>query len=375
MADILMINVPFAGHTNPTLPLAAALVCNGHNVSYINSEEFHGKIESTGASFIPYENYPTSPTEQQKKTMCFRAAYDTAINLNQKFDLLIYEMFFFPGIRIAEKLGIPSVRQFSQPAWNENTLTNAALFFKISCVLINHQVMGKKNADYMGLKNKTLAKAIINDRPALNVIYVPQIFQTERNTYGDDYIFTVPLNEVSFIPQSQSIPYEIMNSPIIYISLGSIISNRGFCKECIRAFGGKDMSIILNTGKVRPETLGKIPGNIYAYSYVPQMEVLSRADVFLTHCGMNSVNEAMFYGVPMVAMPFINDQVSNAKKIVELGIGKRVRSFPGSGKQLYRTVKAVYEDVNMRNKCTAIQESLKRETSLNEVIKRIENLL
>lgn len=81
MAAILMINVPYAGHTNPTLSLAEALVHHGHKVSYINAEEFRNKIESTGAEFIPYINYPSSPTEQQKKTKCFCAAFDTAISL------------------------------------------------------------------------------------------------------------------------------------------------------------------------------------------------------------------------------------------------------------------------------------------------------
>lgn len=373
MAAILMINVPYAGHTNPTLPLAEALVQHGHKVTYINAEEFRNKTESTGADFIPYHNYPTLPTEQQKKTKCFRAAFDTAINLEQKFDLLIYEMFFYPGTKIAEKLGIPCVRQFSQPAWNQKTISNATWFFKLSCVLIDFQVMGKKNAKYMELTHKTLGEAVINDKPSLNIVYVPQIFQTDRESFGEDYLFTVPICESNSI--SQQIPYEEMKSPIVYISLGSIISNKGFCKECIRAFGGKDMSVILNTGKVPPETLGKITGNIYAYSFVPQVEVLQHADVFLTHCGMNSVNEAMSYGVPMVAMPFINDQISNAKRIVGLEIGKRVRSFPSSGRQLYKTVKDVCSDEHIRKRSVTVQRLLKREATLEKVISRIEKLL
>ncbi len=52
MAAVLMINVPFAGHTNPTLPLAEALARRGHKVSYINAEEFRGSIEKTGAEFF-----------------------------------------------------------------------------------------------------------------------------------------------------------------------------------------------------------------------------------------------------------------------------------------------------------------------------------
>ena len=186
-------------------------------------------------------------------------------------------------------------------------------------------------------------------------------------------MFTVPLHESNLI--SSPIPYGKMKRPIVYISLGSIISNRGFCKECIRAFGGKNVSVILNTGKIQPETLGKIPKNIHAYSFVPQTQVLRNVDVFLTHCGMNSVNEAMTYGVPMVTMPFINDQISNAKRIVELKIGKRVRSFPSSGKQIFATVKEVLCDDQMRNRSAEIQTLLKKETTLNETIDRIEAII
>lgn len=106
-----MINVPYAGHTNPTLSLTKRLVKKGHEVFYINAEEFRSQIENTGAKFIPYINYPLIPTAQQKKTRCFRAAFDTAMQLEDKFDMLIYEMFFFPGIKIAQNLCIPCVRQ------------------------------------------------------------------------------------------------------------------------------------------------------------------------------------------------------------------------------------------------------------------------
>jgi MGT family glycosyltransferase len=131
----------------------------------------------------------------------------------------------------------------------------------------------------------------------------------------------------------------------------------------------------ITVDKTLQKTLGAIPGNIYVYSYVPQVEVLRHADVFLTHCGMNSVNEAMSRGVPMVAMPFINDQISNAKKIIELGIGKRVRSFPNSGRQLYETVRAVYAEKDMKNRSKAIQDSMGKEISMSEVVSSIERLL
>ena len=62
---ILMINLPFSGHTNPTLPLTRKLVSKGHNVTYINAESFRSKIEETGAFFIPYKDFPADISENE----------------------------------------------------------------------------------------------------------------------------------------------------------------------------------------------------------------------------------------------------------------------------------------------------------------------
>lgn len=370
---ILMVNVPYAGHVNPTLPLTKELVNRGHQVTYINAEQFRDKIEKTGAEFVPYPNFPVDMAEQKKKCTCFQAAYDTAMGLKDTFDLFIYEMFFYPGIEIARKKGIPSVRQFSQPAWSEANAKNASIFFRICIKLIDVQVMGKKKANYMGLTHKSLEEAVIYDKPDLNIVYLPEKFQEGREAFDRSFIFVAPKPEK--ISGKEKIPYDKMKYPIVYISLGSIISNRGFCKECIRAFGGKEFSVILNTGKINPETLGVIPENIYAYSFVPQIEVLEHAQVFLTHCGMNSVNEALFAGVPMVAMPFINDQLNNAKQIIKLGLGKRVRSFPSRGKKLYQAVQEVYKSKIIREKSAEMKNELMQQPTLDELIDKIEELI
>lgn len=234
------------------------------------------------------------------------------------------------------------------------------------------QVMGKNKAEYMGLEHKRLEEAVVYDKPDLNIVYVPEKFQNRREAFDSSYIFMTPKQEV--IRGKSTIPFDKITNPIVYISLGSIISNRGFCKECIRAFGGKEFTVILNTGKINPDTLGKIPPNIYAYSFVPQVEVLEHADVFLTHCGMNSVNEAIYAGVPMVAMPFLNDQINNAKQIVNLGLGKRVRSFPSRGKELYRAVQEVYHSKSIREKTINMKNELMKEPTWDNIIGKIEEM-
>jgi MGT family glycosyltransferase len=368
-----MINLPYSGHVNPTLPLTKELVSRGHRVTYVNAESFREKIGKTGADFVPYREFPADISEDDMVRKSFAAAFDTAMSLPGPFDLLIYEMFFYPGIEVAKRKNIPCVRQFSQCAWSEATWAAAPGIFRLSARLIDRKVLTDRDARRMGFDRSSLRDGIIRRRPDLNIVYVPEDFQGCRESFDDSYLFVVPSPEIA--PGDRAVPYEKMTPPIVYISLGSIISNRGFCKECIRAFGGKPVSVILNTGKVPPESLGRIPENIWAYSFVPQVEVLSHADVFLTHCGMNSINEALSRGVPMVAMPFLNDQIPNGRRIAELGLGKRVRSFPSRGRELYRAVCEVYADPRYRERARAMGETLRARTDWDAVIGRIEALV
>jgi len=65
-----------------------------------------------------------------------------------------------------------------------------------------------------------------------------------------------------------------------------------------------------------------LPPNCQVYSFVPQLEVLALADLFLSHGGCNSVNESLYYGVPLLVLPFFGDQPVVAKVIENKKLGK-----------------------------------------------------
>ena len=67
--------------------------------------------------------------------------------------------------------------------------------------------------------------------------------------------------------------------------------------------------------------LGKLPGNVQAFPFVDQLEVLSKADAFITHCGMNSVSESLYMATPLVLYPQTNEQRAVAKRAEEKGAG------------------------------------------------------
>ena len=114
--------------------------------------------------------------------------------------------------------------------------------------------------------------------------------------------------------------------------------------------------MIISTGQqFRLQKLKDIPENIHIYKSVPQIEVLKQADVFVTHGGMNSVSEALVHGVPMVVIPFISDQPANAKRIEQLGLGKKLEYRQVNRDALKNIVLSVLSDKNVMDNISNMQ--------------------
>jgi UDP:flavonoid glycosyltransferase YjiC (YdhE family) len=76
-------------------------------------------------------------------------------------------------------------------------------------------------------------------------------------------------------------------------------------------------------------------------SFVPQTTVLSRDEVrlFVTHAGSNSALEAMYWGRPMLALPFMFDQHHYARRVVELSVGLQLEPHSLTGRDVREAVR------------------------------------
>ena len=93
-------------------------------------------------------------------------------------------------------------------------------------------------------------------------------------------------------------------------------------RTCVQAVKGTDWQIILSVGdQVDAHALGDLPENVSVYQKVDQIAVLQKADVFLTHCGMNSASEGLYFGVPLVMLPQTSEQRGVAARTAQLGAG------------------------------------------------------
>ena len=105
-------------------------------------------------------------------------------------------------------------------------------------------------------------------------------------------------------------------------------------------------------------TLPEPPANVRVMPFVPQMEVLSRASVFVTHGGMNSANEGLWCGVPMVVVPQRGDQFLVARRMAELGAGIAIMPAEVTPARLRDAVGRLIAESSFRERARALGASL-----------------
>jgi MGT family glycosyltransferase len=123
--------------------------------------------------------------------------------------------------------------------------------------------------------------------------------------------------------QSWSSPHPEM--PLLFVSLGSIFTDRpDFYRTCVEAFGDGHFQVAMTIGDVDPADVGPVPPTVQVASWFPQLAVLRQARAFVTHAGMNSTMEALYYGIPMLALPQMPEQAVNADRVAALGLGRKL---------------------------------------------------
>ena len=173
-----------------------------------------------------------------------------------------------------------------------------------------------------GYAVKSVFDIIANDNETETVVYTSPDFQPCADTFSEKYHFVGPL-----LRPAQSSFEKLPGRSLIYISLGTVNNDAlPFYRACLAAFGGDPrFQLVLSAGtQTDLAALGPIPENCTVRASVDQMAVLDCADIFLTHCGMNSVNEALYFGVPLVMFPQTPEQGGVCTRVLQLGAGVKL---------------------------------------------------
>ncbi len=376
--------IPAHGHTNPTLGLVKALAEAGHKVYYFSFEMFRAKIENAGATFIPCDEYDF---EMEDKENADRVGKDQAFAVEllvsstlaldemvtEKIavlqpDVIVADSIAYWGKLAAMKHGIPFVSSTTTFAFNRYSSrymkhgVGETLKMLFSMPKVNKQI---KRLQEKGYPVKGLLDIVQNDNDTNTVVYTSKYFQPCSDTFSDKYHFIGP----SIRPITDA--FEKKAKKTVYISMGTVNQNREFYRNCIHALGKTDYQVIISMG-TNTDHFDAVPENIELYESVDQMAVLSIADAFITHCGMNSASEGLYFGVPLILFPQTPEQDAVARRAEELGAGFRLPSI--SKDDIVKAVTRVIEEKNFKRGAKKVSESFKSSGGIKEAVSFIESV-
>jgi MGT family glycosyltransferase len=214
----------------------------------------------------------------------------------------------------------------------------------------------------------------------LNIVFTSREFHPENTFVDDRFRFVGP--SIDPATRDGELTAELANltddRPLVYISLGTINHlDIAFYHAAFKAFADYPAQFVLSAGKNTDlAELGTIPANFIVRRYVPQLEILQRADAFITHGGMNSVHEGLYYGVPEVVVPHQMEQLLNGKRVAETGVGVLLGDQYPYGRvtasELRAALDAVLNNPTYRHYARQFGESLKSAGGYPRAVEEIE---
>ncbi len=373
MSKIVFFCIPAHGHTNPTLGVVRELVSRGHQVWYYSYNIMREKIESAGATFISCDDYDTEQKLSAKdstrvgKDLVFstKILVDTTLALDDKVckemaelkpDLIVADSMALWGKAVALKLGIPFVSSTTTFAFNQHSAKimkqGIGDLFKMMFSMPKTSKQVKRLKD-KGYPVKNILDIIGSDDNSHTIVYTSPEFQPCAETFSEKYAFVGPSI------RSATEEVEKKRDKLIYISMGTVNNDMmPFYKACISALRGTDYQVIMSVGNlVSIEDFGDLPENISIFSHVDQIAVLKKADVFVSHCGMNSVSESLYFEVPLVMLPQTSEQKGVAERVSQLGAGVKLDKLDGTS--VLNAINKIFSDSTYKQNAKKIAEGFK----------------
>ncbi len=156
-------------------------------------------------------------------------------------------------------------------------------------------------------------------------------------------------------PSDTPFPWDRLDGrPLVYASLGTLQNRLSRLFVAIaEAVEPLDAQLVISLGSADQDAAAlaaRCPGKPIVVSVAPQLALLDRATLAITHAGLNTVLEALARGVPMVAVPITNDQPGVARRLEWLGLGEVVLPTRLTARRLRGAIERVLRDPTYRHR-------------------------
>lgn len=392
MAKIAYVGIPAHGHTNPILPVLKSLVERGHHVLFYNSEEFRPKVKSTGVDFRPYDHhFPSTRKISKRMTGMIQASlfltelsyplteFMIAEMEHERPDLIIYDTTCMWGYISARKHHIPSICVVTH-----FVLDGLGRYLGLG-VLARYILTAIPHIPTLLRWRRQMSKAFgkeyvggITEYADLNIVFTSKAFHPPNNFIDNRFKFV----GASIDTRDDTFPFEALTHPcLVYISLGTINHlHLEFYQKTFEAFSSYPAQFILSVGQhTNIDDLADIPANFIVRNFVPQLEILKCVNAFITHGGMNSVHEGLYYGVPEIVIPQHMEQFINGKRVADVGagvlLGKKYSYGQVTVQELRYALDSVLNDTSYQANAIQYGQTLKDAGGFEQAVQLIETHL
>ncbi|KAI4447220.1 Oleandomycin glycosyltransferase [Eubacterium plexicaudatum ASF492] len=339
---IAIVSLGAFGHVNPTLSLTTELVNAGHRVTYFTTEAFREVVEPTGAKFVATKSWMADNKHTGNKKGENEGLEDSVaatvpfLFLNEagafiedvlrvlredRPDAVLHDFAGIAGTMASDILDVPNVMLYTSYPSN-GSYSVAASFEGVPedhpLRIAADQIAEDYAARYRC--RKMTVKEIFDGQGDLNLVMMQKRLVPNYETFDDSFVFTgVQIGKRSTFGAWQA---PDNGRPLLYSSLGTAFNNwPEYYPILFDAVRDLDINVFAALGSVDPDSLRDVPDNVEVGQMVPQLDILSQASVFITHAGMGGTGESIYYGVPMIAIPQMDEQAITAREIERNGLG------------------------------------------------------
>jgi UDP:flavonoid glycosyltransferase YjiC (YdhE family) len=320
MSTIVIAMFPELGHLNATLKLARSLRLRGHQVYYLVGSDYEAYMRAQGLNFISLGEGLTNGAKSSVQLDIMEYLLEARMQgwaLNEYYTGVV-EMFRQEMASLISKLR-PNLFLID-PFVPDIALVAQEL--RLPFVFLNTTLVSQL-AD----------TAVLNSHPELaqvpELLLCPGEFdfpQSRRPVKSPRYYLGASVD----LQRREGDPFDWQKlnptKRLILCSLGSqpqtLVGAKQFFQVIIDAVSDlTDCQLILVTGTHFFHDFPRVPANVIVMPRVPLLQLIEKADVLITHGGLNTVKEALLLGTPMIVFPASNDQPMNAARIAYHGLG------------------------------------------------------
>ena len=368
--------IPAYGHTNPTIEVVREVVKRGHEIRYYSFEEFREKIEDTGAAFVSIDSY-LPPLDEKSQDRLKRVSttemsvqsFETTARLDPVLAKelaefqpsgVVSDSACFWGKLTAIKQNLPLICSTTTFAFNQYS----SKYLRYSLSELADMALGLPRMNTairklkpLGYQVRSALEIVQNSNDTNTIVYTSARFQPFSETFDSQhYRFVGPSVKDAPVTRQEG------QRPLVYVSLGTVINERpDFYRCCVEAARGEPFDLLISCGKVfDPAALGELPENVRVEHYVDQMEVLAGANLFITHCGMNSASEGLYMAVPELLYPQTGEQQAVARRVCEMGAGRMLTKKEAQSPDGIRTaIRLALMDEELKKAALAMREDFR----------------